>query len=68
MEKDNWETWSNFVLKELERLNRNQEDANKQMTEIKGQIIQLQVRAGLWGGLGGLIPIAIVIILKLLKI
>jgi len=67
MNSDNtWNEWSKYVLKELERLNDNYENVNKNVSEIKVEIGQLQVKAGFWGAIGGGIPLIILIIMKLL--
>ena len=64
---DEWTRWSNFVLEELKRLNRNQEATSKEIGDIRVEIGMLQVRAGVWGALGGFIPVAIMLILKYVK-
>ena len=61
-----WSSWEKHVLAELERLNGNYEKANKHIMDIKVDMGQLQVKAGIWGAVGGGIPILILIVLKVL--
>ena len=58
IEKNNgWHEWSRYVLKELERLNVNQEEMNEKITNILIEIGMLKVKAGVWGLVGGAIPV-----------
>ena len=55
-----WKEWSNYVLKELERLNENVETVKKEIGDIKISLATLQtsfnIKSGVWGALAGLIP------------
>ena len=56
MENNNingWNEWSKYVLKELERLSKVQEEINDRLGKIEVAIGQLQVKAGVWGVIGG---------------
>ena len=72
-----WSEWAKYVLKSIERLERNvtqleiKEDINKEkllleITAIKQEIVRLQVKAGLWGAAAAMIPTSIALILSLL--
>ena len=62
-----WNEWSRHVLSELERLNKwNENIANKQ-NEILVQIAMLKVKSGVWGLIGGAIPVAIGIVIMYLR-
>ena len=76
--KNGWSEWSKYVLQELKRLNDCYESLNKKMDEIcKGvekkiqknreDIIVLKLKAGLWGLLGGAIPIVIALGVYVIK-
>jgi hypothetical protein len=65
-EPDGWHQWAKFVLAELERLNSCYEQTRKNIEEIKVAVAQLQIKAGIFGAIGGFIPVALVIILQLL--
>jgi len=64
---DDWKSWSRYVLKELENLSDENKELKSEVAKISIELSQLQVKAGLWGGLAGAIPIIIVLLLKLLK-
>ena len=69
-----WTEWGKFVLKELERLNKVIADLissynnelkaiRKEMKERDEEIVGLKIKSGVWGLIGGLIPVLIVLIL-----
>ena len=73
-----WHEWGKFVLKELERLNKvisdlmnayNQElkgiraDISKMEVNNSKDITALKVKSGVWGLIGGLIPVLITVAL-----
>jgi len=58
-----WGEWSRHVLAELVRLNNCYEDMNKSLTKVHVNIGQLQIKSGVWGAIGGCIPVLIMIIL-----
>lgn len=57
-----WNEWSRYVLKELERLNHCYESIIKELVIIKSEISALKVKAGVWGLLGGCIPVTITMV------
>lgn len=57
--KDGWEQWGKYVLKELERLNACYTSLDKNVTDVKVEIARLKVKSGVWGAIGGVIPVAI---------
>lgn len=68
MAPNNWNEWSKYVLKELERLSDAYEGMDKRLRDIRTGLITLKVQAGLWGAVGAAIPtIATVLLLLLLK-
>lgn len=66
-DSNEWRDWSKFVLKELERLNNCQEESNRKLNEIKTEIVALQVKSGIWGAIGGMIPIFVLIAIKVFE-
>jgi len=60
---DNWSEWSHHVLKELKRLNdwiaSVDGKLDKFQLEMVREITALKVKAGIWGLVGGAIPVAI---------
>lgn len=69
LQKDNssWESYSRLVLKKLDEHEDVLKDISKELTNIRIDIGMLKVKSGLWGLVGGLIPITINIILNYLK-
>jgi len=67
MDNNGWNEWSKYVLKELERLDLTMKDISKNMEENNRVLAQLQVKAGVWGAIGGAIPVSIAILLWIVK-
>ena len=55
-ELNGWDEWRTFVLKELERTNRNIETLQGTISTLRENIAGLKVQASLWGGIAGAIP------------
>ena len=65
--RNGWDEWQNHVLAELERLAEwNGEIANTQ-TNILVQVSALKVKAGIWGLIGGAIPVIIGLAIWIIK-
>ena len=62
-----FEEWSQYILKELTRHNELLEKHNDLLSEIRTQIAMLQVKSGIWGAIGGAIPVAIGLAIWLIK-
>ncbi len=62
-----WDKWSKHVLLELKRLGTGQDNHNVLLSEIKAQIATLKVKSGIWGMIGGAIPVAVGLAIWLLK-
>lgn len=80
--QNGWNEWSRHVLAELQRLHgtiENLEDKieilkddftknfNDELRKIQVDIAMLQVKSGIWGLLGGLIPVLIYLVLEVSK-
>lgn len=71
-ELENWLEYRKLVLSELERLNvviltlgKKLDDFKEvEISNIKVQIAMLNVKAGVWGAVAGLIPVALMLIFK----
>lgn len=61
MPPNSWAEWSKFVLKELERLNSCYKDLDAKVGNIAVDIAMLKVKAGLWGLIGGAIPVLLMV-------
>jgi hypothetical protein len=68
MSADNgWNEWSRHVLAELERLNACSRDMNEKLTKIQVDIGMLKVKAGMWGVIGGCIPVIVMLAISFLN-
>lgn len=68
---NNWINYQKLVLAELERHSTQLDLINTQlhrhMSEIQVEIAMLKVKAGIWGVIGGAIPVVLFIVLDVLK-
>jgi len=73
-----WAEWSKHVLLELQRLAKAQEDTKddfakaqealkEEITKIKINIAMLQIKSGIWGAIGGAIPVSILVAWMFIK-
>jgi hypothetical protein len=66
-----WAEWSKYVLKELERLNDVFLRLETKVDRMSKDMAELRVRSGflsgIYGMVGGLIPIAVMIIMMMIK-
>lgn len=66
-----FEEYQKLILSELKRLSVNQKSTDEKMNtmhvDIASKIAALQVKAGIWGLIGGLIPVLIGTIFLFLK-
>lgn len=61
-----WREWSKYVLKELERNNADHEKILVQLNVMQNEITALKVKAGIWGFIGGAIPVIAAVLLNIL--
>ena len=66
-EGNGWTQYQKLVLAELERLSESQKSVLDEVSKLKVEIAMLQVKSGVWGILGGLIPVLILILLDSLR-
>jgi hypothetical protein len=67
MADESWESWGKHVIRELERLNANMEKIEQRILKsesMKVDIATLQVKSAVWGAAAGMIPVALVILIK----
>jgi len=67
-EPNGWTEYRRLVLKELEDLNTAVDSVRAEQTKIREEIATLKVKSGIWGLIGGAIPVAIGLALWLLKL
>lgn len=66
-DKDTWNEWSKYVLEELKRINGCYVEIDKKVDKISIDIATLKVKAGIWGLIGGAVPVLIGFGILLLK-
>jgi len=62
-----WSTDRKVVLYQLSELGGDSKEHGKTLMEIREDIAMLKVKSGVWGLLGGSIPVAILLILEWAK-
>lgn len=62
-----WQEYQRLVLYELKAHTDTLAEFGAELTTIKVEIGMLKVKAGLWGLLGGLIPVAIAVVSKMVE-
>jgi len=62
-----WNQWSKHILAELERLNSCYKTLDEKVQQIREDIAMLKVKSGVWGIVGGSIPVIIWILLRLFE-
>jgi len=62
-----WEEWRNHILSEQCRFNKQQEQIFHKLNHLEVSVGQLKIKSGIWGMLGGLIPVVIALIIILIK-
>jgi hypothetical protein len=62
-----WNEWSKYVLKELERLNGCYFSLDEKVGKIQQEIAMLKVKSGIWGAIGGCIPVIVLLVIKFLE-
>ena len=56
---DGWGEWSRYVLKTLERLDEDIKELTDTIGGMRRDVVMLQVKSGIWGALGGMIPVIV---------
>ena len=67
MPPNGWDEWSKFVLSELKRLSMAYEGLRETSEGIRIEIAKLKVKAGIWGAIGGAIPVIVMMFLWWIK-
>lgn len=62
-----WKEWSKYVLKELERISDQQTKIEKDIHNISIEIAMLKVKSGVWGLIGGALPVGVFLFVEFLK-
>lgn len=63
---NSWFAWSKHVLMQLEHDAMCLSEVKKELTNIKVEIARLKVKSGIWGAIGGMLPVISAILIGLL--
>lgn len=63
-EKNGWSEWKQLILYQLKEQGKDIHAIEKSVGDINVHIARLQLKAGVWGGLAGMIPVLIFVIWK----
>lgn len=58
-EENGWPEWRRHVLLELNRLEERHRFMSQQLQKILVEVAMLKVKSGIWGLMGGLIPVVV---------
>lgn len=62
-----WDEWGKHVLTELGRLKDEIQGMRRDQCDIGKQLAALKVKSGVWGGLGALVTIALLLLVQWAK-
>ncbi len=65
---DEWGKWSRHVLFQIEHQDALREELRKEVIKLQKDVAVLQIKAGIWGGLAGMVPVLLYIAYQILKI
>jgi len=66
-EGNGWDEYQKLVLHELKQLNKKADTNLIEHAAIKEDIAKLKVKSGVWGLIGGMIPVGIALLIWILK-
>jgi hypothetical protein len=66
-DQESWDNWRAHVLSEIKRMNQNAQTIHNDVLGLRVDIETLKVKSGIWGLLGGMIPVIVLIVLEKIK-
>lgn len=64
---ENWDKYQEWVIRDLKRLSENIKEIDNKLDDISKDTAMLKVKAGMWGMIGGALPVIIALAFYLLK-
>lgn len=61
-----WQEYQRLVLHELKEHTDSLSEFSKELNSVKVEIGMLKVKSGLWGLLGGFVPVALAVLMRVL--
>jgi len=66
-DNNGWNEWKNLVLSELKQLREGQKDSVSATQTLREDIVALKLKAGIWGLIGGSVPVITLLLIEFLK-
>lgn len=66
-ETHEWIEYRRLILSELERLDKAVTELQNKISALKSDVLALQIKATLWGSVGGMLPAIISILYQIFK-
>jgi hypothetical protein len=65
-ENGDWREYKKLVISEIDRLSDHIVGLEKKIDHLRGDVVMLKVKSGIWGLFAGLIPVTIAVLAKAL--
>jgi hypothetical protein len=65
--ENSWFVWSKHVLMQLETDSKCLRELKEEITKLRVEVGQLKVKSGVWGLIGGAVPVAVGLVVWLIK-
>jgi adenosine/AMP kinase len=66
-DRESWDSWRTHVLSEIKRTNDSLAFLTATVSNLHVETAKLQVKSGVWGVIGGMIPVIVVIVIEKTK-
>lgn len=66
-DQESWDNWRTHVLAEIKRANDNFSILTNAVSSLHIETAKLQVKSGIWGVIGGMIPVVLLIAMERFK-
>ena len=63
-ENGDWREYKKLVISEIDRLSDHISNLEKKIDHLRGDVVMLKIKSGVWGLLAGLIPVTIALLSK----
>lgn len=62
-----WDQWGQHILEELKRINNGVDRLDLRLAALERKVSALEVKAGVWGALGGIAVVGIPLLITVVK-
>jgi len=63
-ENGDWRDYKKLVISEIDRLSEHIGNLESKIDHLRGDVVMLKVKSGIWGLFAGLIPVTIAVLAK----